>query len=96
MVEFRFWYSDKYGLIRQRHTPGALFHPEVWRDGAWITGSPYVMDAITGMGEDLWSCGEMAFEQDQAQAEAYAAGHGIDLYAENRGDPHGTRSPRPA
>ncbi len=53
MVEFKFWFSDKYGLIRQRSSPGKLFYPEVWRDRQWTFGSPYVMDAITGMGEDV-------------------------------------------
>lgn len=81
-VVFSFWYSDRYGLIRRRSWPGALLFPEVWRDGAWVKGTPYVMDAITGMGADPWSCGEMAFEQTREQAEAYAAEHGLDLYAE--------------
>jgi len=75
----RYWVSDKYGLIRQRGAPGYLWHPETWRDGRWIVGSPYVMDAITGMGEDPYSCGEMAFELDQEKAEAYANENGIEL-----------------
>ena len=59
---YEFWESDKYGIIRQRGTETELNHPEVWRDGRWQIGSPYVMDAITGMGEDGYSCGEWAFE----------------------------------
>jgi len=82
-MEFKFWLSDNYGLIRQRRLPGALFRPEIWRDGAWETGSPYVLDAITGMGEDLWSCGEMAFPKSEAEAATYAAQHGIDLFSLN-------------
>jgi len=42
-----------------------------------------VLDAVTGMGEDLYSCGEWAFDIDREKAEAYASEHGIDLDAEN-------------
>ena len=44
------------------------------------------MDAITGMGEDPWSCGESAAAWDQARAEEYARENSIDLYAENPDD----------
>ncbi len=87
-LQFRFWFSDKYGLIRQRSRPGELFHPEVWRKGRWEVGSPYVLDAITGMGEDPWSCGEFSDEWDEEKAAAYAKQEGIDLFADNRDDPH--------
>ena len=87
MVEFQFWLSKSRGLIRQRRAPGLLYHPEVWRDERWVTGSPYVMDAITGMGEDLWSCGEAADKLDQPAAESYASANGIDLFGENLEDP---------
>jgi hypothetical protein len=46
------------------------------------------MDAITGMGEDGWSCGESADQWELPRAERYAAEHGIDLYADNADDPH--------
>jgi hypothetical protein len=80
-TSFRFWFSENRGIVRQRRGPGLLWHPEVWRGQRWVTGSPYVMDAITGMGEDVWSCGESAVEWSPAQAERYAADHGIDLYS---------------
>ena len=63
-LQFRFWFSDKYGLIRQRSRPGELFHPEVWRKGRWEVGSPYVMDAITGMG----GSGDIADDWDEERA----------------------------
>jgi len=64
-----------------------MAHPEIWRDGRWITGSPYVMDAITGMGEDAYSCGEVADEISVADAEKTTNRDGIDLYAPNSDDP---------
>jgi hypothetical protein len=92
-LKFRFWFSDRYGLIRQRSKPGALFHPEVWRRGRWEVGSPYVMEAITGMGGDSWSCGDMADEWDEENAAAWAKQAGIDLFADNRADPHEDKAP---
>ena len=80
-MTFKFWYSENRGLIRQRSEPGSLGHPEVWDGTRWVIGSAYVMDAITGMGEDSWSCGEWAQPWDLAKAEAYAKEHGIDLYS---------------
>lgn len=77
MTEVRFWISEKYGLIRQ--AGGVAGVPEIWGPLGWQTGSPYVMDAITGLGEDLWSCGESADECDLATAEAFAKERGIDL-----------------
>ncbi len=76
-MHFRFWFSDKYGLIRD--SPRISF-PEVWK-GKWVRGTPYVLDAITGMGEDPWSCGEWADEWSNAQAEDYALRWLVDLYA---------------
>jgi len=55
----QFWMADFHGLVRIRQTDTELCNPEVWRDGNWRTGSPYVMDAITGMGEDPYSGGEI-------------------------------------
>lgn len=39
------------------------------------------MDAITGLGEDLWSCGEDADECDLTTAKEFAKQHGIDLFS---------------
>lgn len=78
MSDYKFWISERYGLIRQpAGTPWG--RPQVWGEGAWIHGSPYVMDALTGLGEDLWSSGDCADECDLATAEAFAKQHGIDL-----------------
>jgi hypothetical protein len=52
------------------------------------TGAPYVLDAIIGMGEDPWSCGEYADQWSDAQGMSYARDHGIDLYAENPDFPY--------
>lgn len=90
-MSFRFWHSDAYGLIRRRSTPAALFYPEIWRDGRWQVGSSYVMDAITGMGEDAFSSGDYADELSESQARTAAAESGIDLFADNPDAPHSHR-----
>ena len=80
---YQFWMADVFGLVRVKRTDVGVCNPEIWRDGNWITGSPYVMDAITGMGEDPYSCGEYAEQISIEEAESYAAKNGIDLFAEN-------------
>lgn len=75
--------ADRHGLVRVRQTDSELCHPEVWRDGNWNTGSPYAMDAITGMSGDPYSCGEYSEQLSLEQAKSYAAKNGIDLFAEN-------------
>ncbi len=84
---YEFWMAKRHGIVRQRRAPGLLYHPEVWRDGRWHKGSPYVMDAITGMGEDPYSCGEWADRWTLEQAIRYATEICIDLFAENPDDP---------
>ncbi len=83
---FRFWSSKNYGIIRQRSGPKWSAHPEIWRKGRWITGSPYVMDAITGMGEDGYSCGGWADEMSLQDAQSHAAEKRIDLYGSPESD----------
>jgi hypothetical protein len=75
---YRFWLSETRGLIRQVD----YGYPQVCVRGVWRVGSPYVMDAITGMGEDPYSCGEYADQLTLAQAEEYAAKNRIDLYVD--------------
>ena len=87
-MQFDFYVSQKWGLIRKRSSTAASFHPEVWNDGRWVTESPYVMDAITGMGEDPYSCGEFSEPVDSEAAAEHAKEHGIDLFADNPDDPH--------
>jgi hypothetical protein len=81
IAKFRFWISDKFGLIRQNKGTGGGGFPEIWGATGWQEGSPYVMDAITGLGEDLWSCGESADECDSNFAKRYAEENGIKLCA---------------
>lgn len=85
-MTYEFWQSDKYGIIRQRSDEEGTCYPEVWRDRQWRNGSPYVMDAITGMGEDGYSCGEWAFEMTDEEAAEYSKTHDVDLFAENPDD----------
>lgn len=82
-IEYTFWLSDTRGLIRQRRPAGSVSFPELWNGKEWVAGSAYVMDAITGMGEDPYSCGEWADKLTAAQAEEYARLHNVDLYAPN-------------
>jgi hypothetical protein len=75
--------ADVHGLVTVKRTEVGVCNPEIWRDGNWITGSPYVMDAITGMGEDPYSCGEYAAELSMEEAKSYAEENGIDLFVES-------------
>jgi hypothetical protein len=78
MKTYQFWLSEKHGLIRR----SSGHYPEVWQRGIWRKGHPYVVDAITGMGEDPYSCGESADSLDAQSAAAYGAINGIDLLAD--------------
>jgi hypothetical protein len=80
-VQFKFWFHKGHGLLRRRGDAGPFGHPEIWNGRRWLPGSPTDLDAITGMGEDPWSCGEYADEWDLKQAQEYAALHGFDLFA---------------
>jgi len=77
----RFWLSGK-GLIRQN----GLDYPDIWLRGGWRVGSAYLLDAISGMGEDPYSCGEYADQLTVEQAEEYAAKHRIDLHGKVKKD----------
>jgi len=77
---------DKYPgyLIRKKHRPGESHYPEEWVAGRWTTGAPEVMDAISGMTDDVWSSPSWyADPLTPEQARSYAAEHGIDLFAES-------------
>ena len=93
-IQFSFFVCrPRWGLIRKRSTnPRSMwaggFYPEIWQDGRWVHGSPYVVDALTGMGEDPWSCGEYSEEVDLEAAAERAEVLGIDLFADNPVDPH--------
>jgi guanosine-3',5'-bis(diphosphate) 3'-pyrophosphohydrolase len=77
---YQFWESDHYGLIRQKSRHKELHHPEIIKNGKWESGSPYVMDAITGMGEDNYSCGEFAVDLSIEEAEGFGNKSNIGLY----------------
>lgn len=77
---YEFWESPSFGLIRQKSTFKELHNPEIIVNGKWITGNPYVVDAITGMGEDPWSCGEISNELSAEDAEKIAKENKIGLY----------------
>ena len=83
--EFEFYESDVYGLIRVRQNKDEFCHPEILKDGKWIKGSEYVMDAVIGMGEDAYSSGGMAFPIETEKAKIKAKELGINLYAETSG-----------
>lgn len=71
-------------LIRRKGRVGELFYPEEWVAGSWTTGRPSVLDAITGMSDDVHS--GPSWYADPVTPEAarsYAATHGIDLFAGN-------------
>lgn len=80
-TRFVFWHSDKYGVIRRRVVGTYSLHPEIWRNEKWVNGSVDVLDAVTGMGEDMYSCGETSDDLDEAQAQELARKLGVDLYA---------------
>lgn len=82
-IQFEFWFHDGHGLLRRRADSGPFGHPEIWNGRRWAPGSPYDLDAITGMGEDPWSCGEYADHWDLKQATEFAVTQGIDLFAKN-------------
>lgn len=84
---YRFYDSrDQYPgyLIRRKGRVGELSAPEEWVAGRWTTGRPSVMDAITGLGDDVYSGPSWyADAMTPEQARSYAAEHGIDLFAAN-------------
>lgn len=82
---FEFWFSDDYGLIRTRlvriDTDLILSSsPEIIVKGEWKKGTPYVMDAITGRGEDPYSSGEYAERIELSEAIELADKKNIDLF----------------
>lgn len=72
--------KEHIGLMRQRRWPGGTggSWPEYLRGGRWRPGSPYELDAITGMGEDPYSCGEWASPISVEQAPTPLK---MDMYA---------------
>lgn len=81
--------DDTIGLMRQwRWTvDGELFETLSWPEylhptiGKWRTGSRYELHAISGMGDDPYSCGECAHPITEQEAHDYAKQLGVDLNA---------------
>ena len=97
-------------LIRQwrwmegGHEQGQLSRPERLRSnsagGLWEAGSSYDLDAIVGMGEDPYSCGEWCDDLSEPEARRIAADLGCDLDAPRAAAPTASstvarESPRP-
>jgi hypothetical protein len=83
---FRFYRGPElYPLIRRRHRPGELHDPEIPSSGgAWVTAPRSVLDAIHGLGDDVWSGPDWFAEPTTPeQAQAFASERGIDLFGEN-------------
>lgn len=86
-------------LIREKHRPGESHDPEEWGAGRWTTGTPSVVDAISGMTDDVHSSPSWYADRlKPEQVRSYAAEHGIDLFAETsdsasvgRSDPSSAR-----
>ena len=70
---YLFWKDDGSRLIRQKRSYQELHHPEVVHSrGKWATGPAELLDAISGMGESPWSCGEWAVELSLQEAQELA------------------------
>jgi len=82
-------HNERIGLMRQWQWRDGQHRGQGWpewlhprgTEGMWRPGSPYELDAITGMGEDPWSCGEGSDVLTERQARAVAAQIGVDLDA---------------
>jgi len=84
LAQYEFWQWDDHGLIRCKRDGNGGAYPEVWRGNRWETGTAYAVDAITGMGEDPYSCGECAEPLSIEQAQEYAAANQVDLLGPNQ------------
>lgn len=62
-------------VVRQR---GRSFEVETLTPAGWAY-DPYALDAVVGMGEDPYSCGEWCDELTAAEAARIAASMGLSL-----------------
>jgi hypothetical protein len=84
---YQFWRRDNGDLIRRRVLPdGTSEWPEVWSGSGWHSADMRAWSAITGIGDDPYSCGEWAEDLSEDQARAHARSWAIDLYAPSEGD----------
>lgn len=82
--KFEFYESDTYGLIRVRSNERECCHPEIVKDGKWVKGSQYIMDAVIGMGEDPYSSGgDIALPISEEKAALMAETMGIGLFSKS-------------
>lgn len=78
-MEYEFYESDNYGLIRACINGEDFSYPEILKDGQWIKGNQYIMDAIIGMGEDAYSSGGAAFPISKEKAQIIAEKSGVSI-----------------
>lgn len=80
--DYQSWVGND-ALLRSSHLGGPSRRREVlrFRKGTgWEPATRYALDALTGMGEDLWSCGEYATPVSRLVAELEAAAAGWTLF----------------
>lgn len=96
--EYFTWYGYEDSAllrIKPRKRPSGFDDYQVLyygRDRGWESARTYALDALTGQGEDEYSCGEYSFPISIAEAQETAARHGWVLFGEN-GKPY--RLPAP-
>lgn len=88
-ANFRFYeIPGRFSLVRIR----GYENPDYVLEGKWFAAPPSVLDAIHGMGDDVWSGpDDFADPLTLEQARARADEEGVDLFAERSADP----SPEP-
>jgi hypothetical protein len=79
---------------------GHLSWPERLRPnsagGLWEAGISYDLDAIVGMGEDPYSCGEWCDDLSEPEARQIAADLGCDLHAPRAASPTASKTTQSA
>lgn len=82
-TKYTYWLRD-YGAILRSPTGGLSGLQRLFEDG-WGVPAPTDMDAVTGMGEDPWSCGEWAEKISPQKARAAAKKQGFPFDIERPG-----------
>lgn len=81
--DYLFWDGHPDALLRTRQLPREAWAAQVIyykRETGWEPATHYAMDALTGMGEDLWSSGESSTPVSRSAAQQHASEHGWDLF----------------
>jgi hypothetical protein len=74
----RQWRWDEDGRQQGNWSWPEHLHPET-TSGRWKVGNSYMLDAITGMGEDPYSCGEWCDDLTAKEAAKLARKMGVEL-----------------